>query len=75
MNSLMYNAYCTLIILLIPQKKQGVAANILYPYVGPIYLNVVVVIIENWYYFQINMSVCCKSSTLSICIKGKACKL
>ena len=36
-------------------KKQGVAANILYPYVGPTYIHVGVVIIRNRYYFGINV--------------------
>ena len=46
--------HCPMIIMLIPQKKRGVAANVLYTYVGPTYVYCVVAIIRYWYSFQIN---------------------
>ena len=49
--------YCTRIIIDIPQKKQGVAATLAYPYVGPTYVNVVVAKILHRYYFTINITV------------------
>jgi hypothetical protein len=39
------------------EKKQGVAANVLYSYIGLTYVNVVMTIIRNQYYFGINISV------------------
>ena len=48
--------HCPMIIMLILQKERGVAANVLYTYVGPTYLDFVVAIIRYRYYFQINTS-------------------
>ena len=47
--------YCPIIIMHIPQKKRGVAANLLYPYVGLTYINVVVAINGHRSDFKINM--------------------
>ena len=48
--------YFTLIIMLIlTPQKQGVAENVSYSYIGAMYVSVVVAIIRNLYYFQINI--------------------
>ena len=49
--------HCPMIIILIPQKKRGVAVNCLHTYVGPTYVDFVVATIRYRYYFQINMKV------------------
>ena len=46
---------CPIIIIHIPQKKQGVTANITYPYVGLTYKNIVVTKNGQWYYFKIDI--------------------
>ena len=58
--------HCPMIIMLIPQKKQGVAANVLYTYVGPTYVDFVVAIIRYRYYFQINITITQQEPTLGL---------
>jgi hypothetical protein len=68
-NTTLGRAYCTKIIIDIPQKKQGVAATLAYPYVGLTYVNDVVAKKVHRYYFTINIVMvnrnvfrrCCRS--------------
>ena len=46
----------------IPQKKQGVVANVLYPYLRLVYVNAVMTINEHPSDFKINIVMCIMTS-------------
>ena len=47
--------------MLISPKKQGMTANVSYPYIGPTYVNAVVTINRYQYYFGISILVSMKT--------------